>query len=305
MKLNENKRLISIFAFILIINLYFVSALSVNIPTPTNTSSYYVNNTLCWQGHCTTDGSWLTGILTYNSSYAVTGDCPAGQVVQNTTNSGVQCVAVSGGADTWALNWTFYNTTAQLQTIFYNKSSNINTGNYNITTSVLNASGGSISDFNPFTTLIQSIGSSTKRWLKGWFKDLDVSGNINVSLGKTSTGGLTTNIKNLAYADDGYTFNCTTDYTLNCDTSGGAITINLPQASTCKGTLVNIHNKFHMFTGSPVNWNAYSGDTVEYNMFTTTGVFDGSGAYSSDLLLQSDGGTNWIVKYTYPNMVIA
>lgn len=51
-----------------------VLSLGVNIPIPNslpsvNNNTLNVNNTLYWQGHTGTDGSWLTGIPTYNSSY--------------------------------------------------------------------------------------------------------------------------------------------------------------------------------------------------------------------------------------------
>jgi len=36
-------------------------------------------------------------------------------------------------------------------------------------------------DIKPTTTALYSLGSSTLRWLKGWFVDLDVSGNLNVT----------------------------------------------------------------------------------------------------------------------------
>jgi len=69
--------------------------------TPINYSTIpTVNNSIYWQGHTGTDGSWLTGILetlwnANSSSVARTGNCPAGQVVMNTTTSGVQCVAMT------------------------------------------------------------------------------------------------------------------------------------------------------------------------------------------------------------------
>src|SRR3990167_8544244 len=49
-----------------------VSALGVNIPTSLlsgNGSQINVNNSLYWQGHTGTDGSWLTGISMFNDSY--------------------------------------------------------------------------------------------------------------------------------------------------------------------------------------------------------------------------------------------
>lgn len=89
----------------LIFSLSLVSSLNVNIPVPINYSLIpTVNNSLFWQGHTGTDGSWLTGIIATetlwnanSSSVARTGNCPAGQVVMNTTNSGVECVAMSSG----------------------------------------------------------------------------------------------------------------------------------------------------------------------------------------------------------------
>src|SRR3990167_10512712 len=49
-----------------------VSALGVNIPTSLlsgNGSQINVNNSLYWQGHTGTDGSWLTGIAGGNASW--------------------------------------------------------------------------------------------------------------------------------------------------------------------------------------------------------------------------------------------
>jgi len=54
------------FALFILASAVFSSALNVDItiPIPTNSSTYNVNNSLCWQGHCTpNDGSWLTGIV--------------------------------------------------------------------------------------------------------------------------------------------------------------------------------------------------------------------------------------------------
>ena len=68
-------------------------------PQSINYSLVNVNNSLYWQGHTGTDGSWLTGISSYNSTYnakAGIGNC-TGKVVQNITSSGVQCVSISSG----------------------------------------------------------------------------------------------------------------------------------------------------------------------------------------------------------------
>ncbi len=48
------------------------SSCEIEITTPSfvNYSLVNVNNSLYWQGRTGTDGSWLTGISTYNSSYA-------------------------------------------------------------------------------------------------------------------------------------------------------------------------------------------------------------------------------------------
>jgi len=65
-------------------------------PQSINYSLVNVNNSLYWQGHTGTDGSWLTGISSYNSTYnakAGIGNC-TGKVVQNITSSGVQCVSI-------------------------------------------------------------------------------------------------------------------------------------------------------------------------------------------------------------------
>jgi hypothetical protein len=102
----NNKKIL--FALVFLASFIFIStsvlSLGVNIPltTSVNYSAVNVNNSLYWQGHTGTDGSWLTGTLTANetdpywsgnsSSVARTGNCPAGQVVMNTTTSGVQCV---------------------------------------------------------------------------------------------------------------------------------------------------------------------------------------------------------------------
>lgn len=84
--------------------------------TPANYSLVNVNNSIFWQGHTGTDGSWLTGI---------------------------------GGTDTWALNLT----------------------------------SGISADLTPQTNIIQSIGSLVKRFLKGWFQDLDITGTIQMNQG--------------------------------------------------------------------------------------------------------------------------
>jgi hypothetical protein len=60
-------------ATLIVFYISLVSSLSVDIPIPLNLNgtnwTMNVNNTDCWLGHCTSDGSWLTGISTYNSSY--------------------------------------------------------------------------------------------------------------------------------------------------------------------------------------------------------------------------------------------
>lgn len=55
-----------------------------------NYSLVNVNNSLYWQGHTGTDGSWLTGISTFNSTYnnVLNQSCPTGKVVNGTLNNG-------------------------------------------------------------------------------------------------------------------------------------------------------------------------------------------------------------------------
>jgi len=98
----RNKRLEVITAIILaiaILNIIPIFALpndaqlSLDFSYPTSSINYSLvntNNSLYWQSHTGTDGSWLTGI-------SLPGNCPAGEIVMNTTNSGVQCVAMSSG----------------------------------------------------------------------------------------------------------------------------------------------------------------------------------------------------------------
>jgi len=93
-----------------------------------------------------------------NNTLARTGNCPAGQVVTNTTNSGVQCVTI---------------TYTETDPIF---SANLTNG-FSL-------------DLLPNTNIIQSLGSLTKRWLKGYFKDIDINGTIQMNQG---------NITNMSY----------------------------------------------------------------------------------------------------------
>jgi hypothetical protein len=84
---------IYIFFLCLFFNFVLVSALSVNIPfPPTNFSLINVNNSLYWQGHTGTDGSWLTGIIgeSFNATYnnLLNQNCPAGKVVNGTLANG-------------------------------------------------------------------------------------------------------------------------------------------------------------------------------------------------------------------------
>ena len=96
------------------------------------------------------NASW---ILTYNATYSniLNQQCPAGLVVNGTLANGTfTCITPPAGAESdpsWASNLT----------------------------------SGVSSDLNPLTNIIQGLGNSTKRWLKGWFKDLDVSNNVSVS----------------------------------------------------------------------------------------------------------------------------
>lgn len=123
-----------IFLVLLISLITFVSALGVDIKTPTTVNGSTLNtnyslNSGLLQGltpsqvanlftspflinQSTPFYNWLSGFVynynqtysgsTYNITYqnkAGTGNCPAGQVVMNTTNSGVQCIAVSSSGD--------------------------------------------------------------------------------------------------------------------------------------------------------------------------------------------------------------
>jgi len=96
------------------------------------------------------NASWTS---TFNSTYSniINQQCSAGLVVNGTLVNGTfTCITPSVGAESDPL-WGF------------------------------NLTSGVSSDLNPLTNIIQSLGNSTKRWLKGWFKDLDVSNNANVS----------------------------------------------------------------------------------------------------------------------------
>jgi len=118
-----------------------------------NTQSYNIseiNNNLSLYYRNSNPLNFINSTSISNSTIARIGSCPAGQVVQNTTNSGVQCITLSAGSEidpAWSGNLT----------------------------------NGFSSDLNPLTNIIQGLGSSAKRWLKGWFKDLDVSNNITVA----------------------------------------------------------------------------------------------------------------------------
>jgi hypothetical protein len=46
-------------------------------------------------------------------------------------------------------------------------------------------------EITPATTNTYSLGSTTLRWLKGWFSELDVSGNINQTNGTAYLNNLT------------------------------------------------------------------------------------------------------------------
>lgn len=94
--------------------------------------------------------NFLNATSISNITLARIGNCPVGQVVQNTTNGGVQCITPSTGTESdpsWSANLTL----------------------------------GVSSDVAPLASVTQSFGSLTKRWLKGWFQDIDVSRNLSVS----------------------------------------------------------------------------------------------------------------------------
>ncbi|MBS3081735.1 hypothetical protein J4416_02215 [Candidatus Pacearchaeota archaeon] len=130
---------------------YATWAYNQTIPAITNIDSRYWNKT---QSYNITqinnmNASWIT---TYNDTYnnILNQQCSAGQVVNGTLSNGTfVCITPPAGAESdpiWSGNLTF----------------------------------GVSADLNPLTNIIQSLGSSAKRWLKGWFQDLDVSNNITV-----------------------------------------------------------------------------------------------------------------------------
>ena len=95
------------------------------------------------------NSSWSSN---YNSTYnnLLNQQCPAGQVVNGTLSNGtIVCASPPAGTESdpvWSGNLT----------------------------------SGVSADLNPLTTVVQSLGSTSKRWLKGWFQDLDISNNITV-----------------------------------------------------------------------------------------------------------------------------
>ena len=96
----EKKLLFTIMVSIFL-SLSSISALTVNIPVPINSSTTNVNNSLCWQGLCNSPFSYfitteVDPLWSANSStVARIGNCRPGQVVMNTTTSGVQCVSLN------------------------------------------------------------------------------------------------------------------------------------------------------------------------------------------------------------------
>jgi hypothetical protein len=126
-----------------------------------------------------------------NSLYTTPGNCPEGQVVQNTTNGGVECVemAASGGGDNNAVlinNVNTYNTVTSNDNRAYPSTALVNNI---ITYEVTNVSG----DILPTATETYSIGSLVFRWLKGWFTNLDVSGDALIGGNLNVSGNITGN----------------------------------------------------------------------------------------------------------------
>ncbi len=109
-----------------------------------------LNRTGASSGDGSYNSTYEGRINSLNSTKANVGNCSGGQVVQNSTINGVQCITPGAGNEvdpTWTSNLT----------------------------------NGISLDLNPLTNIIQSIGSSATRWLKGWFQDLDISGNVSAS----------------------------------------------------------------------------------------------------------------------------
>lgn len=93
--------------------------------------------------------NWVNATTISNSTIARVGSCPFGQVVQNTSAFGVECITPPAGAESdpyLTSNLTF----------------------------------GFSSNLVPFVNLVQDLGNSTRRWLNGWFGNLNVSGNVSV-----------------------------------------------------------------------------------------------------------------------------
>ncbi len=78
----KNKKFLLIFIFLFLFFINYNSATTIGTNTirgvilgeteTTATANYSlinVNNSIFWQGHTGTDGSWLTGISTYNQTY--------------------------------------------------------------------------------------------------------------------------------------------------------------------------------------------------------------------------------------------
>jgi hypothetical protein len=167
----------------------------------------YSNNSLFWQGHTGTDGSWLTGISTYNSSYVpYTGATSNVNLGSNQLYFGSYPfvygltehefrIQVSDGS-----SFSFLDYGGNLIITGYSGGNDVNLGSitYPFTRAIfdtLTISGANITDSTGAITFDNEnlttssygffgwLGSLTNRITKAWFTNLDLNGTIQMNQG--------------------------------------------------------------------------------------------------------------------------
>jgi hypothetical protein len=179
-----------------------------------NETLFNVNDSKCWQGHCNNDGSWLTGISTYNSSYV-----PYNGATQelNLNNFGLNTFIFRVWEDydspTTAQKFSqqqpsqifmgYWNGTAfrDYWAISYvdGMSKDLKISSTSSTVSLLIQNTIKSYNITSATTNTYSLGSSSVRWLKGWFSGLDVSGDLNQTSGNATINNIYGEFYNKVY----------------------------------------------------------------------------------------------------------
>ncbi|MBS3083711.1 hypothetical protein J4423_02820 [Candidatus Pacearchaeota archaeon] len=228
----------------------------------TNSSlwDYIISNQAIWSSTYNVTYAGLINnasyLSTYNGTYAniINQQCPVGLVVNGTLGNGTfTCITPPAGSESDPL-W------------------------------VSNLTSGVSSDLNPLTNVIQSLGNSAKRWLKGWFKDLDVSNNISV-------GG---NVSAQFYFGS---LNSSTFPTSSCSGTDKVVSVLANGTVNCGSDLTGAGSGVSFTTFNMTTSDVSTTDNVNYVDVLTLPLVSGRDIMIECILLQDSAATGTGVHY--------